>query len=322
MAGVLILCLGIVGCSDNSTGEAKQADESFDIGMVTFAGYAPLYLAVEKGFFGDLDVQLRRIEEVPSIRAAVASGDLEAYLATPDIALDTNTAPPGRAIWAIDESAGGDGVVVAEGIESIEGLRGRSIAGEPGLPPYFILLYLLHENGLSLSDLNFRDTTTPNAANAFASGAVHAAAIYEPFLSQAKNQQPGSRVVLSSAQTPGLIVDLIFAREDVIDERSEDVQQIIDGWLRAVEYIEESPDDAYSIMAAAFNLPVDEFRDIASGIRWLGLSDNQRLYGTAMEPGPLYSAFESVVEVLQRNRPDVYDASAEDYLIRDFVTSQ
>jgi hypothetical protein len=39
--------------------------------MVTFAGYAPLYLAKEKGFFGDLNVELRRIEEFPSIRAAM-----------------------------------------------------------------------------------------------------------------------------------------------------------------------------------------------------------------------------------------------------------
>jgi len=70
----------------------------------------------EKGFFGDLDVQLTRIEEVPSIRAAMARKDVEAYLATPDIALDTNSAPPGRAIWAIDESAGGDGVIVGEGL--------------------------------------------------------------------------------------------------------------------------------------------------------------------------------------------------------------
>jgi hypothetical protein len=48
--------------------------------MVTFAGYAPLYLAKEKGFFGDLDVRLQRIEDVPTIRAAVVKRELDAYL--------------------------------------------------------------------------------------------------------------------------------------------------------------------------------------------------------------------------------------------------
>ena len=39
----------------------KTNTATFKIGMVTFAGYAPLYLAKEKGFFGDLTVELQRI---------------------------------------------------------------------------------------------------------------------------------------------------------------------------------------------------------------------------------------------------------------------
>lgn len=287
--------------------------------MVTFAGYAPLYLAKEKGFFGDLDVQLHRIEEIPSIRAGVVKGDLEAYLATPDIALDTNTRPPGKAVWAIDESAGGDGVIVAGTIDDLIGLRGRKVAGEPGLPPYFIMLYLLHKHGLGLGDVQLQDMTTQNAATAFVSKAVDAAAIYEPYLSQAKTQRKGSRVVVSSAQTPGLIVDLIFVREDVISSRSQDVKDLIAGWRKATEFIRRSPDEAYPIMAAAFNLSVDEFKDIASGVRWLDLEENKRLYGTPQAPGPLFSNFGLVVEVLQRNRPGVFNAAADQYLVRDFI---
>ena len=62
---------------------------------------------------------------MPSIRAAIVRGDLSAYLATPDIALDTNAAPPGQAVWAIDESAGGDGVIVSAEISSLADLKGK-----------------------------------------------------------------------------------------------------------------------------------------------------------------------------------------------------
>src|SRR5215216_498336 len=96
----------------------SDSKQPFDIGMVTFAGYAPLYLAKEKGFFGETPLDLKRIEEIPSIRAALVRGDLDAYLATPDIALNITSQPPGKAVWAIDESAGGDGVAVAPGIKS------------------------------------------------------------------------------------------------------------------------------------------------------------------------------------------------------------
>src|ERR1035438_2998198 len=114
LAVLLVSFAGFTGCRKSEPAGSKG--RTFTIGMVTFAGYAPLYLAKEKCFYGNLDVQLKRIEEVPSIRAAMIKKDLDAYLATPDIALDTNSAPPGRAIWAIDESAGGDGVIVAPGM--------------------------------------------------------------------------------------------------------------------------------------------------------------------------------------------------------------
>lgn len=309
----------IISCKPSSPGGPQAGKQSFDIGMVTFAGYAPLYLAKEKGFFGDLEVTFQRIEEVPSIRAGVVRGDLEGYLATPDIALDTNSEPPGVAVWAIDESAGGDGVVVAGNIQDLSGLKGKKIAAEPGLPPHFVLLYLLYQNGLSINDVALQDMSTQNAAAAFVSGSVDAAGIYEPYLSNAMKQRKGSRIVISSAQTPGLIVDLIFVRNDVIANRPQDVAKVIEGWRKAMSFIKSNPDEAYAIMSKAFNLPVNEFRDVVSGIRWLDLQDNQRLFGTDADPGPLYKNFTIVNDVLRRNRPEVFQAKPDDHLSRKFI---
>jgi NitT/TauT family transport system substrate-binding protein len=309
----------MIGCWTSPSVNKQPEKQSFDIGMVTFAGYAPLYLAKEKGFFGDLEVNLQRIEEVPSIRAGVVRGDLEAYLATPDIALDTNSKPPGVAVWAIDESAGGDGVVVAGNIQDLAGLKGKKVAAEPGLPPNFVLLYLLYQNGLSSKDVEFQDMSTQNAAAAFTSGAVDAAGIYEPYLSTAMKQRKGSRIVISSAQTPGLIVDLIFVRNDVTASRSEDVSKIIEGWRKAMAFIKSNPDEAYSIMAKAFSLPVNEFKDVVGGIRWLDFQDNQQLFGTDQAPGPLYKNFTIVNDVLRRNRSDVFQAKPEEHLSRTFI---
>jgi len=291
--------------------------QPIDLGMVTFAGYAPLYLAQEKGFFGNVDVRLHRIEEVASLRAGVTSGKLSGYLATTDIALDTNSQPPGVAVWAVDESAGGDGVVV-NGITKLDELRGKTVAAEPGLPPHFILLYLLHRNGLSIADVHFQDMSTQDAATAFASGKVQAAGLYEPYLRRTAKQRPGSRIVVSSAETPGLIVDLIFLRKDVL-QRTQAVDALINGWRRALQYIHESPDDAYRIMSKAFNLSVPDFREAAAAVRWLDLRENQALFGTSSQPGPLYSNFVKIHEILRHNRPGVFPAIADDQLSRQYV---
>lgn len=317
---VLIAVLFVTSFSSCQNGP-KTTDKKgpFNIGMVTFAGYAPLYLAKEKGFFGDVDVNLKRIEEIPSLRAGMSNGELQAYLATPDIALDTNSKPPGRAVWAIDESAGGDGVVVAGDIHDLTGLKGKKIAAEPGLPPHFVLLYLLYQNGLSSKDVSIQDMSTQNAAAAFASKAVDAAGIYEPYLSTAEKQRPGSRVVISSKQTPDMIVDLIFVGDDVIGSRSADITKIIEGWRKAMAFIKSNPDEANAIMAKAFNLSVPDFKDTVGGIVWTDLPDNQRLFGTDSNPGPLYKNFTVVRDVLRRNRSEVYEAKPEDHLTRSFV---
>jgi NitT/TauT family transport system substrate-binding protein len=310
------------GSPAGSNGLKEAPKKSFSIGMVTFAGYAPLYLAKEKGFFDDLNVELKRIEEVPSLRAAMASGNLEAYLATPDIALNTNTQPPGKAVWAIDESAGGDGVVVGPGIKSLSELKGKQVAAEPGLPPNFVLMYLLHQNGLSMSDVKFKDMSTQNAAAAFVSSSVDAAGLYEPYLSTSKNQRKGSRVVVSSAQLPGLIVDLVFARQDVIATRQADVDRVIDGWRKAMAFIKTNPDEAYNIMAKSFSLKVPEFRDTVAGIHWLDLSENQTMFGTDADSSQLSKTMTTVVGVLTRNHAETNQTKPASVIDTSFVQRQ
>ena len=317
---IMLVCLllVLVSCGEqnsNSIGTKKE----FSIGMVTFAGYAPLYLAVEKGFFGDLEVKLNRIDDVSSIRAAMENGSLDAYLATLDIALDTNQEPPGVAVWAIDESAGGDGVVLSGNISSISDLKGKSIAAEPGLPPYFVMLYLLNQEGLGLKDINFQDMTTQNAATAYVSESVEGAGLYEPYLTTAAKQRDGSKIALSSADVPGLIVDLIFVNDELISSRTGDIETLVEGWKKALEFIDSNPEEANKIMASAFSLDIDEFIDIASSIRWLSSKENGKLLGTGNTEGTLFTTFDTVLAVLKNNREGVFDSSASKNLTTKFV---
>ena len=125
--------------------------------------------------------------------------------------------------------------------------------------------------------------------------------------------------MISSKQTPDMIVDLIFVADPVIASRSSDVSTIITGWRKAMEFIKSNPDEANTIMAKAFNLTVSEFKDSVGGITWLDLADNQRLFGTNDSSAPLYKNFTVVRDVLHRNRSDVFQANPQDHLTRTFV---
>jgi NitT/TauT family transport system substrate-binding protein len=181
-------------------------------------------------------------------------------------------------------------------------------------------MYLLHENGLSIRDVQIKDMSTQNASAAFVGGAVDAAGLYEPYLTTSTKRRQGSRVVVSSAQLPGLIVDLMFASESAIQKRSSDIRAVIDGWNKAIAFIGTNHDDAFTIMAKAFNLPVSEFTDIVGGIRWLHTNDNTALFGGAKGDSPLAKTMQTVVGVLQRHYPQTYGTAPSSVIDSSFVS--
>jgi NitT/TauT family transport system substrate-binding protein len=83
-------------------------------------------------------------------------------------------------------------------------------------------------------------------------------------------------VLDSTRETPGLIVDVMVVAPKALAEREGDVQQFVDGWLRAVAYIEEHPKESYAIMAKGLKIPEAEFPDMVKGLRYANRSVNDR----------------------------------------------
>ncbi|MDP7247901.1 MAG: hypothetical protein QF741_04740, partial [Candidatus Peribacteraceae bacterium] len=61
---VVVLLVVVFTQSNKNNSDNQQTKKSVTIGMVTFPGYAPLYLAKEKDLFNDVDVNLVRIEAI------------------------------------------------------------------------------------------------------------------------------------------------------------------------------------------------------------------------------------------------------------------
>lgn len=300
---VIIIILVISGYiimnnrSIQPTGELPK----IKIAMVTFPGYAPLYVAKEKGFFDGVDVELVRIESIGDIRSAMRSGDINMYAATYDIFQSTkDVSPNGIGFLAIDESHGADGVATMSGINSIKELRGKKVGAEPGFPPYLVLQYLLDKEGMTLKDLDFQDMPTTDAGNAFAAGKLDAAGIYEPALSASVKARPGSKVFVSSANIPGLVQDLIFADEQLANNHPQALQKVAAGYFKALDYINTNHDEAYQIMAKAFNVSVQEMEDFKTGVSWIDKSENIQLFDKTNDTNA-YKTYDLVCSILKKN---------------------
>lgn len=309
------ILIGGLGYYFMNSKPVTKEKETVRIGMVTFPGYAPLYLAKEKMFFKDLNVELVRIEAIGDLRAAMLSGKIDMYLATPDIFQATEKQEPiGVGFLALDESHGADGVAVSESIKSVADLKGKKVGAEPGFPPYFVLQYMLHKENLTLKDLDFKDIASQDAGNAFVAQQLDAVGTYEPYLSKSVNLRTNSRVLVSSADLPKLIVDLIYANEKLIKEKPEVLKSVADGWFEAVAYYEANKTESMEIMSKAFGVTPQEMVDIKSGVSWLNKTENKKLFDKNAESN-IFKTFDLVGEILITNNPNSFRVYSKDKLI-------
>lgn len=321
--GVILLMVIIFGLTKiGSNQKTNPLNKKVSIAMVTFPGYGPLYLAQEKGFFGDVDVDLQRIESLGDIRAGVNSGNIDIYVATYDMYQSVKDVKPnGTGFLVIDESRGADGILVDDTIGSIKDFRGKKIAAEPGFPPYLFLQYLLSQEGMTLKDVDFSDLPTTDAGNAFVSKKVNIAAVFEPALTLSAKARKDSKIFITSAdpQLKGLAQDLLFANEKFAKENPDVLVKIAQGYFKAVEYIKTNPDESYEIMAKYFNVSPQEMKEFGTGISWPGRSENVQLFNKDLEVN-VFKTFTLVGDLLEKNNETNVRVSPNDKLTYEIIS--
>ncbi len=297
---LLWLC-SACGTREKLAANPQKQTETFHVATLTWVGYAPIYLAQEKNFYEGIDVQLEKIEETSSRRAALASGNVQGSVDILDSFTNGAAAGlPASVVLKLDDSMGGDGIVVRKSIRSIQDLRGKTVAYPPGLPSHFFLLSLLDDAGMKISELESRPMEADQAGAAFVSGSVDAAVTWEPWLTKAA-AMPGGMILTTSRDKPGLIVDVFTVRNDFLRANPKVVSAFLRGWFRAVDYWRANPKDAKSVMAKAMGLSEPEFAQMVSGVRYADLANNRAFFTAANgAPSPFAATVERANEIWGR----------------------
>lgn len=270
-----------------------QAGE-IKLGMTTWVGYGEIFLAQELGYFkeGGLTVDPQIIEEGSLTMAGVASGQLQGTAATIDEIMKYRTPEMCfKAVYALDDSHGGDGILAAADVKSFADLKGRDVGMNEGSVSQFWFNILLKQNGMTEKDVNIVNMTADDAAAAFMAGQIPVAVTWEPHLTLAKDKHVG-QVLISSDKTPGLIVDVIALRCDTIKDHPEDVKALVAGLEKAHEYLLANQDKAYAIMAKGVGGWLSDPKDFAAsaaGVQFYGKDRNAAFFkdGGTGESGKL-----------------------------------
>ncbi|CAE6728976.1 hypothetical protein R69927_01714 [Paraburkholderia domus] len=260
------------------------------IAHTTWVGYGTLYLARDLGYFKQegLDVDLKTIDDASIYMAAQASGKIDGSASTVDEVMKFRS--PNfcfKSVIALDESFGGDGVLVGDGVNSFADLKKQPIAMSEGSVSQFWLAYLLKQRGMSIKDMTIQNMSADDAASAFIAKRVPAAVTWEPHLTFVREHKQG-KVLIDSSATPGVIVDVVTLNCDVIKNRPKDVQALVNGIYKAVAYTKANPEKAYAIMAkgvGGYLADPKAFAEAAKGVRFYDQPMNVGLLGTSAKPG-------------------------------------
>lgn len=268
-----------------------------NVGMTTWVGYGLLHLADQKGLFKNngVDVALTTVQDKPSTAAAIATGRLDGWATTVDTFIFYNAKKLGiKQVLAVDFSKGGEGIIASADVKSVSDLKGKTLGAEEGSSTYFFMLNLLADNGMTTKDIKLQSMRAGDAGAAFAASRLDAAATWDPWLSKAKER--GGHILASTADKPGLIVDTVAFRADVIEKRPEDIKNFIKAYFQAYDYWKSSPADANQIMAKALGIKADEFNASLAGLDFVSREQNQQYIGSATAEGQIKGVTDRGIE--------------------------
>ncbi len=248
------------------------------IAMNSWPGFAPLFLAAEKGMFQDEGVSVRFIElgTLSDARRVYEQGNADVVgctlvelLLMNDSGIQANRS---KAITIVDYSNGGDMLLAGPDIATTGDLRGKRIGLEPESLDAFCVALALQSAELGRGDVTLIPMSQCDMSTALVEGRVDAVQLYSPAADRLL-ETPGIHTLWDSADSPETILDVLAVRSgwcERFPERRELLQRVSD---RAIRYAQEHPKESARIMARRCGQDQESWRQSTERVHVYGLSD-------------------------------------------------
>ncbi|NKX54315.1 aliphatic sulfonate ABC transporter substrate-binding protein [Arthrobacter mobilis] len=242
------------GASDNAA-EAATLD-------IDFATYNPLSLVIkEKGWLEatlkDQGVTVNWVQSAGSNKAneALRSGAIDVGSTAGSAALLARA--NGSPIKTIDIYSQPEWSALVTGkdsdIDSVQDLKGKSVAATKGTDPYFFLVQSLDEAGLDTGDVTVQNLQHADGRAALDNGSVDAWAGLDPIMAGAEKE--GAKLFYRNLDfnTYGFL----NATESFLAEQPELAQTVVNAYEKARDWAADNPEETAQILADAAGLEPD-----------------------------------------------------------------
>lgn len=249
----------------------RPVEPPLRIGLNLWPPYELIYLAQETGIFAEEGVSVRLVEfeSLSDSRRAFEQGKIDGFAGTlvEVLVAAAETERDPRVVRVINFSEGADKLIARDSIASVPELRGKRIGVELGSVSFYLLKRLLELHSVPLDSVEVLHRSAGVLSTMLRQGQIDAAVLYPPELSPFISD-PGYRVLASSADVPGEVVDVCAFGADILRTRADQVRRFGNALLRAQKLLEEDPERALAVMARREGLSPQEFqRTLIDGIR-------------------------------------------------------
>lgn len=273
---VLIICCSILFSYSNTKQRKNKKLEEVTLAEVAHTVfYAPMYVAIEKGYFEDegIIVDLILTSGADKVSAALLAGDADIGFSGSEATIYVYNGGEKDYLKTFSQLTQKDGsfLVSREKIEnfSLDDLKGKSIiGGRAGGMPEMTLEYALKQNGIDpRSDVSI-DTSVafPAMSGAFIGGQGDFVTLFEPTATMVEKQGYGY-VVASVGELGGTVPYTSYsARISYIKEHPELIKKFDKAIQRGLDYVHEH-DDKTVAKVILKQFPDSSLNDLESAIK-------------------------------------------------------
>jgi len=248
--------------ADDSAG-APSIDE-LRLGYFANVTHAPALVGLEEGLFADalpgVEITTQVFNAGPAAIEALTAGAIDATYIGPNPSINTFIQSGGESARVIaGATTGGAALVVREGIDSPDDLEWTTLATpQLGNTQDVALRTWLADEGFETSTTGGGDVTITPTENAqtlqlFQDGQIDGAWLPEPWVSRLVIEA-GATVLVDEAdlwQDGEFPTTVLLVRADFLDEHPDVVEELLQGHVAAVQWLEENPDDAAGVINGA-----------------------------------------------------------------------
>jgi len=257
------------------------------------AGFEPVYLAREQGYFSALNLRISEYASAAEVKQALRDHTLHMAAITLDEALQlSRDIPDLKIVLLLDASNGADALLAQPGIGNMQQLQGRRV-GVGAAPAAYFLSLALKSAGMQSGQVETIPLPAEEQEAAFRAHKVDALVATEP--QRTRLLESGAQLVFDSARVPGKLLDVLVVRDDDIGKFHHEMLELVRGWQRGLDYLHAQPDKAAQAMAAHEKVAPEPLAKAMQGIEWLDLQRNRDLLlgeqpavGASVEPVQRY----------------------------------